>query len=795
MKSRAVVHVTGVVQGVGFRPFLYRLASKWGLTGRIRNKGNFGVELVLDGRKASVESFVDSLRKELPPIAYVEDLDVAWVPLDGPPHPDLRIVRSKGGKGKSLVLPPDVAICDQCAADFNDPSKPRYYQYEFVACAGCGPRFTAVRSLPYDRERTTMDAFPFCKDCQAEYNSPDDRRFHAQTFACKVCGPKYEYRESVNGAPIVEGVVDEAARALEGGKVLAVKGLGGVHLACRADRDDVVGELRRRKRDRKNKPFAVMFPDVATAERFVEISPEERELLESFRRPIVLLRRRSRGTAGGASAGVSELVAPGLDTLGVLLPYMGLHLGLFARLGDLALVFTSGNVTGLPMATRNDDILGQLAHLADAFLLHDREVFQRCDDSVARVVRGRPKLIRRSRGYVPEYVPLPFDAPGSALAVGPELHSTGAALKANRVFPTQHVGNVTNLETYEFLEGALLHLKSLLGIDDDEVAFVAKDQHPLFHSSKLGEELAGRFGSQVVGVYHHHAHAAALMADRGVPLDEECVVLALDGVGYGADGNAWGGEVLATTYSEHVRVGFLEYLPMVGGDACARFPGKMLASVLFAAVGVDEARDLFEAMGWWDLLPRGRTEFEATAAAYASGNYPVTSSTGRVLDAVAAALGVCDEATYDGEPAMRLEALANRAGRTWPSGDERWQLPLETGSGATKVRTRALFEALAERGASPRLPLPERAVLARGAVVAVAGALASVGVEQALGRGCRRLGMTGGVAYNLLFNQVVAKAAESSGLEYLEHDRVPCGDAGVSVGQLAVACAQRRENL
>ncbi|MHA1732216.1 MAG: carbamoyltransferase HypF [Promethearchaeota archaeon] len=802
--ARATVKITGVVQGVGFRPFLYNLARGFHLVGTIQNRGNFGVEVVLEGPAAALEAFVSDLRGNLPSVSYIEDVSVEWGRALGEFH-SLEIVGSGAGRGKSLVLPPDIAICDQCVADFNDPSKPRYHNYEFVACAGCGPRFTTVTELPYDRERTTMDDFPLCPYCRAEYSDPDDRRFHAQTFACRGCGPKYSlYFRDGGGTPrvyrgaggggtsgTVPDYLPELVDLLKSGKIVAVKGLGGVHLVCRADDDGVISKLRARKRRRKNKPFAVMCPDLETVRQFARPTPVEESLLTSFRRPIVLVRQGD--TFNDA---FSPLVAPGLDTVGVLLPYMGLHLLLFRHLRVPGLVFTSGNATNLPMATGNEDIFTQLDPLADAFLVHDRRIFQRCDDSVVKVVGGIPKIVRRSRGYIPEYVPLPFpDVRVSAVAVGPELHSTGAVLKLGRAFPTQHVGNVTNLETYDFLREGILHLKSLLGVQDGEVGAVACDAHPGFHSTRLAGQLAERYGAELVPVFHHHAHAASLMVDNSVPPGEECVVLTLDGVGYGEDGAAWGGEVLACTYAGFERVGHLEYLPMVGGDACARSPGRMLACALVEAVGRDGARDTFEELGLFGTLDGGPTEFEVVARGRAVGGFPVTSSTGRFLDAVAVLLGACTSRTYDGEPAMRLEALASHAGSTAiPPQTKRPSLSLpeldlpvdkRAGSGVLVVRTTPMIAQLAgllgsrDHSSTPELALAVHNSLAR--------ALAGVAIDVAHERGVKSVGLTGGVALNSFIPVVVRDAVEKAGLTFLEHKRVPPGDAGISVGQLAVA--------
>ncbi len=788
MVSRARIQITGMVQGVGFRPYVFNLARSRGLFGTIQNKGNFGVEVVLEGPMDELEQFVTDLEGSLPSVAYIEDVTTSWEDATGE-FSTLEIIKSATGRGKSLVLPPDIAICPDCMSDFRDKSKSRYYQYEFVACAACGPRFTTVETLPYDRERTTMQDFPFCPNCAQEYADFDDRRFHAQTFACRSCGPRYTlFLKNQDGSP--EKIPEEGeqgehlARAmdlLKEGKILAVKSLGGVHLVCRADEDEIVEKLRLRKRRRKNKPFALMSPDIETVRRFAFVSDREQDVLTSFRRPIVLLQQGS-----DYEKHFSRLVAPGLDSIGVLLPYMGLHLMFFQDLELPGLIFTSGNATNLPMATTNDEIFNQLAPLADAFLVHNRRIFQRCDDSVVKLVGSQPKIIRRSRGYVPEYIPLPFKCdPQAVIAVGPELHSTGAVLKLGRVFPTQHIGNVTHLETYQFLEEALLHMKALLDVDDREVSTIACDAHPHFYSTRLARTLADRFRVDLTPVFHHHAHAAALMVDNAVPVGEEIITLALDGVGFGEDELAWGGEVMSSNYETFERLAYLENLPMIGGDACVKYPGRMLASILFHALGTDEAEAAFKRLNLFETLPGGAVELGLMAKEFTRGHYPVTSSTGRVLDALAVLLGACEERTYDGEPALRFEALARGESSTDPIID----LPVtQSSSGHYIVRTTPLFVKLLER--LPTRRYRDRARLARGSHWSLAHALARIASDLARSREIARVGLSGGVAYNSFIPVQIQEFIEKSGLKYIDHSRVPPGDAGVCVGQAAIAKAR-----
>ncbi|MEJ2294411.1 MAG: carbamoyltransferase HypF, partial [Candidatus Lokiarchaeota archaeon] len=473
------INITGIVQGCGFRPFLFNLARSLNLKGYILNRGNAGVRLILQGDKKIIEKYVEEVKLKKPDITYIEAISVKDFDTTKS-FKNLEIKPSEQGRGISLTLPPDIAICDDCVRDMNNKDLQKYYKYPFIACAVCGPRFTTVKELPYDRERTTMIHFPFCKQadpvsCIEEYADFNNRRFHAQTFACSVCGPEYTlYNKSK--VPIlydnIDKILDETSNQILDGKIVAIKGIGGVHLVCLAEKDDILIKLRERKGKRKNKPFAVMIPNVQTIQDEFYLSSKEREILNSFRKPIVLLERKinKRDTK------INPQVAPGLNNVGIMLPYSGIHYLLFQKLGDIPLIYTSGNRSSIPMSLENDEIFEQLEDLADIFLLHNRPIYQRADDSVLRIHGTKIKLIRRSRGYVPEYISLPFEVNlPAALAVGPELTVTGAVLRKNRIFPTQHIGNVTHLETYNFLNNALFHMKTLLQIRDDEIQFITHD--------------------------------------------------------------------------------------------------------------------------------------------------------------------------------------------------------------------------------------------------------------------------------------------------------------------------------
>ncbi len=782
MKTRASITFVGVVQGVGFRPTLYNYAKQFAVTGEIRNFGSLGVRAILEGERATIETFLQGVRTALPAMAYLESIDVQWEQYTGE-FRELRIEKSAGAAGRTIVLPPDIATCEACLTDLRNPQLPRYYRYPFIACAECGPRFTTMEDLPYDRERSTMVDFPLCPACQAEYKNPIDRRFHAQTFACHTCGPKFSMYtktgDTLTSYP-TENVPNTMAQLLLEGNILAVKGIGGVHLICRADQDEVLLKLRTRKKRRKYKPFAIMARDIPHAATFAHVDELAQALLTSFRRPIVLLPKKQPFP-------LAKEVAPGLNEVGTLIPYMGLHHLLFEHPLP-PLVFTSGNVSNLPMALENATIAQQLGSLADYFVLHDRRIAQRCDDSVVKIVADVPKLIRRSRGYVPEYVPLPFSCDAfNGVAFGPELHSTGAVLKLSRVFPTQHIGNVTNLETYDFLNESLNHLLKLLATDKQVITFLACDLHPSFHSSRLAQEWAKDLGTDLIPVQHHHAHHAAVLADNQVQIDDPVISITVDGVGYGPDKSPWGGEVLAGPYASVERKGHLIPIPMPGGDLAARFPGRLLLSICSTFLPLEEIQGVAFARPLAKLLPKGDAELAIlTRQLRTPKRMPQTTSLGRILDALAIAFGVCLRRTYDGEPAMRFEAFANRVSvdATIPEFD----IPIKSNNGVQELDTPALFRWLIEKQAFTARRAARRAY-AYACHVSLGRALGQMALETSAATGIKKIGLTGGVALNQIISSEVKRFVRTKEREFLEHNRVPPGDAGISVGQCAVAAA------
>ncbi len=742
MTKRLRIGVSGTVQGVGFRPFVYRTAVGKGLAGHVRNLGGAGVEIEVEGPTDAVDAFVVALNRDAPPLAEVEQLAISDLEPTG--EEAFRIVQSSGGGESGGTLPPDVATCDPCLGDMDDPAS-RYHRYWATSCTDCGPRFTVIEGLPYDRPGTSMRQFPMCEACRREYTDPLDRRYHAQTIACPDCGPRLVFSEG--GAPQEGEPVDQAIRMLQRGGIVAVKGIGGTHIACDATRGETVTELRRRL-GRVAQPMAIM-ARAQDVDGYCTPTVEERGLLRSPRRPIV---------AVGAKRGMlPEELAPGLHTVGVMLPYSGLHHLLLEGMRR-PLVMTSGNYPGRPMAIAEQDILEELSEVADGFLLHDRRIVARCDDSVMRMAGGTPVFLRRSRGWVPEPIPLALgDEP--LLALGGAQDVVFALYDRGKVHLSQYIGDTEQLETLEYLQEAVEHLRAITKAR--KPARVMCDLHPGFATSRL----AGQLG-EPVPVQHHVAHVAGLAAEWSVA---DLVGIVVDGYGYGEDGSAWGGEVIRWSRGDWERVGSLSEIALPGGDLAALRPGRM-AAAYFMAAGLDP-----EGAG----LPN--PELEAVRFHIESGvNCPVTTSAGRFLDAVSAWLGLCRERTYEGEPAMRLEA-AGVSGSP-----HKIAAPLADGPGRRLVNTVELFRKLVEL----RQGGVGSAHIAATAQDALARGLARLALDVALREGVGAVGLTGGAAVNDCIAWAVRQEVERAGVEFFSHRKVPPGDGGLAFGQLA-AIAER----
>ncbi len=761
-RIRRHIFVTGVVQGVGFRPYVYTLARRWGLAGWVLNS-SAGVEVEVEGPPAAVEAFLAAFPREIPPLARIDRMEVREVPPCGETSFEIR--RSQAREGEFQPVSPDVATCEACRREVLDPED-RRYRYPFTNCTHCGPRFTIIRDLPYDRPKTTMAPFEMCPACRAEYEDPADRRFHAQPNACPRCGP-HVWLE-VDGRVVAER--DAAIRAvrelLKAGKIVAVKGLGGFHLACDATRDGPVAELRRRK-GRVDKPFAIMAYDAQAVARFCELSPQERALLESREAPILLLRKKRFSP-------ISDLVAPGNGYLGVMLPYTPLHLLLLEPAPDfpVALVMTSGNYSEEPIVTDNEEARRRLAGtLADALLLHNREIHARCDDSVVRIFRGRELPIRRSRGYAPFPVHLPFDAP-PLLACGGELKNTFCLTREGYAFLSQHIGDLENYPTLASFETMVEHFKDLFRVQPEAVAY---DLHPDYLATRyaLGPRTEGM---ERIGVQHHHAHIAACMAEHRLPEEAVVLGLAFDGTGYGTDGTVWGGEVLICTYAEFQRLAHLRPVPLPGGEGAIRRPYRMALAWLWAA-GIPWDPDLPPVR---ELEPREGRVLEAQLTGRLPS--PLTSSLGRLFDAVSSLLGIRHRITYEAQAAIELEAILD---------------PHETGTYPIEIDGRRtpwildptpLLEALVR---DLRAGVPAATLAAR-----VHNALADLALQV-----CRRarevhgletVCLSGGVFQNVVLLERTLQRLEEEGFRVLWHQKVPPNDGGLALGQAAVAAARLR---
>ena len=748
------VDITGVVQGVGFRPFVHRLAQRYCLAGWVRNASG-DVQLQVEGTAAAIDRFLAELREEAPPLARIERVSSRPSLPTGADR--FLILRSAEEPDRRQPVPPDAAICAACEAELFDADN-RRYRYPFITCTDCGPRFTVIESLPYDRERTSMRAFVQCPACAREYSSPDDRRFHSQTNSCSTCGPRlwFETRSSSTVPLENAAALTQAAGLLLDGGILALRGLGGFHLSVDATRDEPVLRLRTRKR-REAKPLAVMVRSVEQARVLGWVSREEERLLVSPERPVVLLQRRP-------DAPLANAIAPGLDTVGVLLAATPLHHLLLDQIGR-PLVMTSGNLSEEPIATANEEALQRLGSIADGFLLHDREIVARYDDSVVRLAGGRPILLRRARGYAPLPLELPLASPSPLLAVGPQLKNTFTLVHGSRAFLSQHIGDLESLETLEHFQEALARLRQLFRI---EPAAAARDLHPGYLSSRIAEQLGLE---RVIAVQHHHAHVAAVLAEHGRL--GPAIGIAYDGTGYGDDGNTWGAEILLFDLQGYRRIGHLRYAPLPGGDAAARAPWRAALGFLAAEPAASPAFRL--AGRGVDHRERALVEQQLAARL----NSPLASSMGRLFDAAAAVLGVRQVSQYEGQAAMELESLAGRR----PGRERAWRVEAE--ADGLVLDPLPLLAELGER-AHRSEPVGE---LAADFHETIAAATAELAGRAADASGLSWVALGGGVFQNARLVVSVQERLRQRGLETLLPQRLGPNDGAVSYGQAAVAAA------
>ncbi len=797
--------IQGIVQGVGFRPFVYRQALHWGLGGFVLND-SLGVTIEVEGMPEQLEGFQRALREKIPPLARIDTLTIEIrTPLN---ETTFSIVHSQAGDERKALISPDTSICTDCLQELFDPADRRYH-YPFINCTNCGPRFTIIQNVPYDRAQTTMSVFPMCPACQAEYDDPLSRRFHAQPNACPVCGPQMCLLDATGQQVACTNPIAEAAQQLANGRILAVKGIGGYHLACDALHEGTVARLRTRKH-REAKPFALMVPDLETARQLCEISEAEATLLQSYRRPIVLLQKRP-------DCAVASGIAPAYNTLGIMLPYAPQHYLLLQACKDrfiasasptdsvdgqtiggamncartermsqygrnslrppIALVMTSGNLSDEPIAYRDDDAQQRLLLIANGILTHNRDIHMRCDDSVMRVIANGEQFLRRSRGYAPEPIPLSFDFPVPLLACGGHLKNTFCLGKGRQAFVSHHIGDLENLETLASFREGIEHFKRLFDIYPEAVAY---DLHPEYLATKYALDTNI---SQKIGVQHHHAHIASVLAEHG--LSGPVIGVAADGTGYGTDGAVWGCEIMMADFVGFERLAHLIYVPLPGGEQAVRQPWRMAAAYLTQTYG-----DAFWELDIPFVRQLDRSKWRTLSQMIARNlNSPPTSSMGRLFDAIAALVGLRSEVIYEGQAAIELEVVANQT-RDQNSCNHSIIYPftLESQSPA-KLDVVPMIRAIVsdiQQGVSV-------SEIACRFHHSIAELLAIACLEARKQTGLNVVALSGGVFQNsLLLEQLMTRLEEMAFQVYVNR-RVPPNDGGLSLGQIAVAAARLKQ--
>ncbi len=821
METKQIL-VEGIVQGVGFRPFVYRIATEASLNGYVRNLGNV-VEIILQGSHQNMEEFLFNLQNKLPPIAKINNIETRDLKEEDEKfssYTDFTIKESADDFAGTSVIPPDVAICDNCLEEINDPQN-RRYKYPFNACTDCGPRFTVIEKVPYDRDNTTMEDFPLCDECEIEYTNPLDRRYHAEAACCEDCGPSLKLLKNTGGdgdSAIeidCEDPLKETARLLDEGKILAIKGIGGTHLVANVKIKETVDLLRQRL-GRKSQAFAVMSPDIETIKTFAVMSKEEEKTLKSKERPIVILKKSE-------DYDFADSVSPDLHNIGVMLPYAPLHHLLFNETDTPAYIMTSANVPGEPMMITNEEIVKNLSKIADYYLVHNRRILNRCDDSVVRFRNDELAFIRRSRGYTPE----PYDLSGkytylneefdnlNILALGPELDVTFTIIKNSKAYVSQHIGNTNKYRTYQFLKEAIEHMMQITKTDSFDL--IACDMHPQFFTTQLAREYAEKYDCPLIQVQHHHAHGVSLINDHVLnktDLDEktsaemeisqdyeksellenpgEMIIIASDGVGYGDDGGAWGGEILYTDIKSYKRMASLMPQKMPGGDLCTKYPARMLAAILSNPnsdyerdkYGEENVQELME-RNYLDAFPHGKMEIASLFKQIERNlNVGINTSTGRCLDSIAAALNICHERSYEGEAPMKLESAAFNYLKMNDSDKlNDYPIIIKDHDDRRVLDTTAILRYVIDK-------LEEGEDIGRIAAAgqeAVSIGLAKIAIEAARDCGIDTVGVTGGTFYNEAITAHIKDCIENAGLKFIQHTNSCPGDGSVSLGQAIVA--------
>ncbi|SMP06038.1 Hydrogenase maturation protein, carbamoyltransferase HypF [Desulfurobacterium pacificum] len=740
-KRRIKVFLTGLVQGVGFRPFVYRIAKECSLTGYVLNS-TIGVVIEAEGEEGNLIKFLEKLQKENPPLSRIFSLEYKFLPPAGYESFEIKESDSEGEVAVSVL--PDIATCKDCLRELFDP-KDRRYRYPFINCTNCGPRFTIIEKLPYDRQNTSMKSFKMCEKCYAEYTDPSNRRFHAQPNACPVCGPHVTLYTEEGKTYEGEKAIKETVRLLSEGKILAIKGLGGFHLICDATNEESVKTLRVRKR-REEKPFAVMFPSLESVKLYAEVSPLEERALTSVETPIVILKRKE-------NTDLAPSVSPDTSTVGAFLPYTPLHHIILRDFGK-PIVATSCNLTDEPIMKDNEEAIRTLGDITDAVLVHNRPIVRRCDDSVVRVFSNKQVPVRRSRGFAPLPVILPFSLKRPVLAVGVHMKNTVTVAKGNRVYLSQHIGDVDNPLAESFFEEVV---EDMLKLFDVEPEVVVSDAHPGYYSTKFAEK---RFSDKLIKVYHHHSHVISCMAENELPIGEKVIGLSFDGTGYGVDGSIWGGEFLVAGYTEFERAFHLKYFRLPGGDRAVKEPYRVAVSVLMEA-GINPS----------DVLNVDIKKISFISQMVEKGvNSPKTSSMGRLFDAVAAILGIRYKVSYHAQAAILLEEVALHS-----DSEDIYPFELERGVVDWRPIVRGIVSDFKKGVAVSDIAKKFHNTVVAFSVEVVRDIRNRTGID--------RVALSGGVFQNRILSENIEEQLQKSGFTVLTHQVVPPNDAGISLGQ------------
>jgi len=749
------VHIKGLVQGVGFRPFVYRMALNHQIAGWVEN-GNDGVRIFAEGSEVQLKSFLDDLHEKAPPASDI--LEIIIEPRTPGQSSDFKIIKSNDYSDEITDVSPDIAVCPECLEDMR--TQPHRVGYPFINCTNCGPRFTIIRGLPYDRPKTTMDIFEMCPVCCGEYAEVSDRRFHAQPIACNHCGPKYELIRGSEKYNEIGHILEMTAELIREGGIVAVKGMGGFHLACDATNEQAVRRLRSKKY-REGKPFAVMFRSIDECKNFAEIGKAEEELLTSWRRPIVILKNKQNGKM------LAPSVSNGFNTTGMMLPYMPLHYLLFEKLATPSIVLTSGNLSDEPVIINNHEALTRLASVADAFLIYNRDIYNRADDSVMMVSGEKPRMIRRSRGFAPGPVNLSMDVDG-IIATGAELVNCFCLGKGNKALMSQHIGDLKNLETLQFFEESLQRFMEMFRV---RPRMLVCDLHPDYLSTRYAMDLAVKStGLPLLQVQHHHAHIASCMAEHG--LDEQVIGISMDGVGYGLDGNIWGMEILLCDLADFERRSHLEYALQPGGDMANHEPWRMGYSFLHQYVSHDP-----EALELPFLKDIGRGKIEVIKAALENRiNTPLTSSAGRLFDAVAAITGVCTHSVFHSEAPMRLENILDLS--------ESGEYEFICGQAFSPA---PVFQRITE-DVLKKVPAGKISARFHRSVVTM---IVQSAVNQRDVTGIGKVVLSGGSFQNRFLLSETENRLQQKGFQVYSHHGIPTNDGGIALGQLVIAAKKR----